>query len=71
MSDVLIPDTGVQVLDEVEVWCGYSRRWVRGFRIADRLEDGRLELYGRDRTSRLPEPFAPHLVRAAAPSPPR
>lgn len=61
----------VHAADEVEVWCGFTGRWVRGFRIAARLPDGSFELFGRDRDDRLPEPLPAHLVRPAGPQPVR
>ena len=57
----------VREADEVEVWCRYSRRWVRGFRLAGRRADGSVDLYGRDRAALLPEPLPAHMVRAAGP----
>ena len=54
---------------EVEVWCAYTGRWVRGFRLAGTTADGMVILLGRDRETRLPVEFSPDVVRPASTRP--
>jgi hypothetical protein len=54
---------------EVEVWCAYTARWVRGFRLAGTTADGMVILLGRDRETRLPVEFSPDVVRPASTRP--
>lgn len=58
----MVPST-IPLLTLVDVWCASTQRWVPGFRVAAVRADGSIEVFGRDGGPRLPEAFAPSMVR--------
>lgn len=54
--------------DVVEVWCPSTGRWVPGYRILDRRDDGSVVVAHADGVA-LPVPLDPSAVREAAASP--
>lgn len=53
----------IPLLTQVDLWCASTERWVPGFRVAAVRPDGSVEVFGRDGGARLPEAFAPSMVR--------
>ena len=68
-TDSSTTDGSAAIAPEVEVWCAYTGRWVRGFRLAGTTADGMVILLGRDRETRLPVEFPPDVVRPASTRP--
>jgi hypothetical protein len=54
---------------EVEVWCAFTRRWVRGFRLAETQPDGTVILLGRGRAGRLSASVPSETVRSVRADP--
>ena len=45
MIDSSMIDSSMTAAPEVEVWCAYTGRWVRGFRLAGTTADGMSESF--------------------------
>ena len=52
--------------DEVEVWVDFDQRWVGGYEVAQRDDDG-VRVRRRHDGAVLPEPLPPQAVRPSLP----